>query len=245
MNADARRVLVTGAGGRVAAIVVPLLADRHHLVLTDNDQHRLTPLAHYGEILPGDLLSTADANRLARAADVIVHLAGNGHQDATWQQLYDANVRATVNLLNAAAPQRCTTFIYVSSVQAVAGYPRSRAPLTAELPPLPSSVYGLTKAFGEMYLHATAHHFCSAAILRLGAFAGAPANEDISRVKANPDSLTRTLDAALGWTGPGVATFNVVSVAGRLVPVDAAGWRAQSSPNGHELQSPRARPHEV
>ncbi|GAB3958839.1 hypothetical protein GCM10029978_004650 [Actinoallomurus acanthiterrae] len=109
----------------------------------------------------------------------------------------------------------------MSSVQAVAGYPAALEPLPPDLPPNPAGPYGLTKACGETLARMMVDMAgASVVVLRVGAVAGAPADEDIERVRTSTADLAAAVTAAVAWRGTGCVVLNVVSHSARLLRSD-------------------------
>jgi NAD dependent epimerase/dehydratase family enzyme len=82
-----RRVLVTGAMGRVAQQLLPGLPERFEVRLMDRfpDSDRSGSGMFVGELTDRELLAEA-----VTGVDAVVHLAGNPDPQAPWQELRDA-----------------------------------------------------------------------------------------------------------------------------------------------------------
>lgn len=210
------RILITGAAGRVGRVVVPLLRDRYRLRLTDLPGSTFDPPGPEGECWAADLNETGDLPGLLNEMDAVIHLAGTGRQASPWNVLFEANIKATFALVDALKTGGCRRLVYVSSVHAVGGYPAELEPLPATLPPLPATPYGLSKATGELLVRTNLEKTMTVVILRLGALVGAPLDEDVRRVRADPQDLLAAVEEALTWKGPGTKVLNVVSRDDRL-----------------------------
>jgi len=141
-----KRILVTGAAGKVARSVRPQLAMLcEELRLTDivpvdiSGPHQTAVLA--------DLADAAALPALVDNVDAVVHFAGYP-REAPWSVLLDANIRSVINLWEAAAATGVQRILYASSNHAVGYYPRSER-IDALVPTRPDSRYGATKAFME------------------------------------------------------------------------------------------------
>lgn len=155
------RVLVTGAGGRIAVRVIPQLRDRFDFKLTDAQPIREVDL-------PFEQVNLLDSEQVAKAVkgvDAIVHLAIASRRNYKFGRevfteedereehqfhldTIDVNVKGTYNLFRAAKLAGVRQFVYVSSLTVVMGIP----PVDGypELStPHPLSLYGVSKLFGE------------------------------------------------------------------------------------------------
>lgn len=111
-----RIIAVTGASGALGSAVVDLLIGQGHMVVAINRSSRATRAV---TTIDGfDLAHEADAaNAFARVAEEVPRLDGlvncaggfrwelvNGGSAATWDALYNANLRSTANACRAAIP---------------------------------------------------------------------------------------------------------------------------------------------
>jgi hypothetical protein len=180
------RVLMTGAMGRVAAPLIPALADRYDVRLldsTEGDGDAAGAPLMVGELADPEVLETA-----LDGVHAVVHLAGNPHPDAPWHDLEEPNVEAFVALLRAARGHGVRRVVFASSVHAMGFYEGSRRwPIDPAWPPAPCCAYGATKAFDEALARVYAYQSGMSAIgLRLGLCA--------------PEA--GAAEAVAGWLGP-------------------------------------------
>jgi nucleoside-diphosphate-sugar epimerase len=151
-------VLITGALGGVAAMLLPALHDAYELRLTDRR----------GSQVPGDLTDPAFVDVVTKDIDAVVHLAGYGNPAATWSDLADANANAVAVLLEAAARNGVRRVVLASSVHTMGGYGDTQG-IDPSWTPSPCCLYGATKVFAEAAARASYHRSgLSTVSLRLG-----------------------------------------------------------------------------
>jgi nucleoside-diphosphate-sugar epimerase len=186
VDVDSSRLLVTGAAGRVAGQLLPALADRDDLRLTDRtDDVGASTGAH---LAVGELTDPGLLDELLDGVDAVVHLAGNPDPDSSWSELRGPNVEAFSVLLDAARRHGVRRVVFASSVHAMGVYEGlGRWPIDPAWPPAPCCAYGATKAFDEALARVYAYRSTMSLIgLRLGLCVPGPTEAE----------------AAAGWTGP-------------------------------------------
>jgi nucleoside-diphosphate-sugar epimerase len=161
-----RKVLITGAGGRIGSFITKQWVERYDLVLTDIHPPKET----YGFPFHQVNLADFDAVRaLCDGVDTIVHLGADPSMEATWESLLPNNVIATYNVFESAAQAGCRRVVFASSVNAVFGY-EPDVQVQINMPIRPINVYGATKVWGEALASAyVAKSNLSAICLRFGA----------------------------------------------------------------------------
>lgn len=144
-----RTVVVTGAGGFIGRLLVPALDSRGYAVRAisrDATEERLRT--------PSEPTTEAWAPIVA-GATAVVHLAAIAHRPAPGpagrRQLRAVNVLMTEALARAAAAGGVSTFVFVSSIKAVAGGSRPD-PVAETERPAPADCYGLAKLAAERRL---------------------------------------------------------------------------------------------
>ena len=140
------RLAITGATGRIGSAYRKHAGDNYDLRLMDI---RAIPNGEGKDIIVGDLSDPRIAVATCAGMDVVLHLAANPSVDAEfYEDLIDANFKATYNIYRAAKDEGVKRVIFASSVNSVLGYPSSHQ-VRPEDAPVPKNVYGASKAFGE------------------------------------------------------------------------------------------------
>ena len=178
-----RRVLVTGAAGRIGSYFAEHSHEKYDLRLTDRAfGERREKLSQYGELMEGALGDLAFLKHACDGIDTLLHLAGNPDPSATWAELLDANIVGAYHAFVAAKAAGCRRIIYASSIHAVSGYPPDVQVKTTE-PVNPGDVYGVTKCFGEaMGRYLAIQEGISFIALRIGALQPRSVMEDPRKV---------------------------------------------------------------
>jgi nucleoside-diphosphate-sugar epimerase len=180
-----RRVLITGAAGRIGTAFRKHYADRYEFRLVDR-----RPVEEPGdhEHYEADLVHLEEALRACEGMDTVVHLAADpSPRAAFYDALLPLNIQMAYNLFHAAAEKGCRRLLFASSIHAVNAYPLDYQVHPGD-PIRPGDLYGVTKCFGEALCAYYAHRErLSCIAIRIGAF-GTP-----ERVAECTDSRHLTL----------------------------------------------------
>jgi uronate dehydrogenase len=166
-------VLVTGAAGGVGGHLRRELAARYVLRLSDI---RPLPARTKGErFVRANIARFADALRITRGVDAIVHLGGYS-VEGPWADILEANIVGCYNVFEAARRNGVKRILFASSNHVVGFYRRDET-IDHRVPVRPDGRYGVSKVFGEALgrLYADKYGlevFC----MRLGNVAPAPAD---------------------------------------------------------------------
>jgi nucleoside-diphosphate-sugar epimerase len=161
--ADKKKVLITGAGGRIGTILRERLGDRYEFSGIDRVQvpgfdSIAADLTNFNAILPA-----------FQGKDVVIHLAAEARHtpDIGWDILMPDNVVATANVYEAARRGGASRFIFFSSMHVDGMYERDHPysaiadgkydgleadkvqPVTHEMADRPDGPYAVSKIFGE------------------------------------------------------------------------------------------------
>ena len=115
-----RKILLTGAAGRIGSFLANQWKETYELHLTDIRD----PLETFGFPFTTANLSDYDVlSSLCEGVDTVVHMGADPSMEASWESLLPNNVIGTYNAFEAARQANCRRIIYASSVNAVLGYP--------------------------------------------------------------------------------------------------------------------------
>ena len=191
-----RRVLLTGAAGRIGACLRGGLRD-------DLEELRLTDLhAPEPPPVPPETFVAAnltDAEAVARAVEgveAVVHL-GAVPSEAAFDQLLGPNLVGAFNVFDAARRAGVRRLVYASSNHVSGFYPVDERLSGAE-PPRPDGLYGATKAFGEALARMYSDRFGLEVIcVRIGSFDERPTEPHELYMWLSPDDAVRLFRACL------------------------------------------------
>ena len=170
-----RKILLTGAAGRIGTFLTNQWKESYDLHLTDVR----TPQATFGfPFTEANVADYAAIAALCQGVDTVVHLGADPRMEAPWESLLPNNVIGTYNAFEAAHQAGCRRIIFASSINAVFGYP-TEVQVNTGMPVYPINLYGATKCWGEALGRYYSHtHSLSAICLRFGAVSERPHNAD-------------------------------------------------------------------
>jgi nucleoside-diphosphate-sugar epimerase len=158
---DARRILVTGAAGRLGSTVAALFVrEGFDVVATDvvDPGDVDYPFVH-ADLRDHDVASSIQADR-----DVVLHIGnhpGIGPNEAP-QVVFSENVAINANVFQAAAERGVGTLVFASTIQLIGSHPdlrtvvtppeRPPVPFSGDTEPTPSNLYSLSKTVSETML---------------------------------------------------------------------------------------------
>ena len=191
------RVVITGAAGRIGALMVEELGEDHDLLLIDRVAvpQRKSVIADLATTHIGVLgrawwrFRSRSWMHLFEGADVVLHLAADMRNAAPWKAVLRDNIEATWNVIQAAARYRVPRMVFASSNWAVRGLEQALAPacyqpcgpkIGAADSPQPLSAYGISKALGEQAgrMFVDQGQLRSFVAVRIGAYAPEPYRSD-------------------------------------------------------------------
>ncbi|MEV4110967.1 NAD(P)-dependent oxidoreductase [Nonomuraea sp. NPDC049695] len=188
-------VVLTGAAGRVgAALREPLRRRLRRLISVDR-----APLIAAGpneEVRQVELAGIEDVASVIDGADAVVHLSGVP-DEAPLDLLLDANVLGAHHLLEAARRTGVKRVVLASSNRLTGCYPAART-VSAELPPRPDGLYGVSKVAVEALGRLYADKFgLEVVCLRIGSLEPEPSEPRHLATWLSPDDCAGFVWAAL------------------------------------------------
>ncbi|MGI8781614.1 MAG: NAD-dependent epimerase/dehydratase family protein [Solirubrobacteraceae bacterium] len=193
-----KRLLLTGAAGRIATAVRPVLRElADEVVLTDR--------VDVGDLAPGErsvraeLADPAPWDGLAAGCEAVVHL-GAVADEAAFDVLAGPNLHGAFHVYEAARRAGARRVVAASSGRATGFYAAGER-LDGSATPRPDGLYAATKAFSEALGRMYADKFgLEVVALRIGTFEDRPRTARDLSTWLSPRDARRLLRAAL--TGP-------------------------------------------
>jgi uronate dehydrogenase len=190
-----KRLLLTGAAGRIAAAVRPVLRElAGELVLTDKvEPGELEPCERFEH---ADLADPGPWESLATGCDAVLHL-GAVADEAAFDVLAGPNLHGAFHVYEAARRAGVRRVVVASSGRAT-GFYRTGERLDGDTTPRPDGLYGATKAFSEALGRVYADKFgLEVVALRIGTFTQRPRTTRELSTWLSPGDAGRLVRAAL------------------------------------------------
>jgi uronate dehydrogenase len=140
---ETKRILITGAAGKVGSVLVRGLGDRY--ILRGLDRQAMPEL---DDVVVADLRDMGALTEAVRGMDAVIHLAGAPNAAALWEDVLESNIAGMYNVLEAAHQAGVKRVAYASRAGLLAPYPED-VRRTVDLPVRPESYYSVSKAFAE------------------------------------------------------------------------------------------------
>jgi uronate dehydrogenase len=204
-----KTVLVTGAAGGVGTHLRRELAGRYELRLSD--RRPVGPLARRETFARADLARLADAVRITKGVDAIVHLGGYA-VEGPWDAILEANVVGCYNVFEAARRNGVRRLVFASSNHAV-GFHRRDHVIDDGADARPDSRYGVSKVFGEALGRLYADKYgLEVLCVRIGNVNPAPLDERRLAIWLSPRDLAQLV--TIGVEHPAIRFEIVYGVSG-------------------------------
>lgn len=137
--------MLTGAAGKVATLLRPLLAERYILRLTDREP--VTDLRENETFWRTDLANLKKLRAVASGAEAIIHLGGIS-SESTFSRIFTANIAGTQNVFEAARLEGVERIVFASTGH-VNGFYRRSQQVGVQHGRRPDTLYAVSKICGE------------------------------------------------------------------------------------------------
>ncbi len=189
------KLLLTGAaGGLGKALRERLKANCNVLRLSDRVDFGVAAAGE--EVVLADLADAQAVDGMVQGVEAIVHLGGVS-VEGPFAPILQANILGVFNLYEAARKHGVKRVIFASSNH-VTGYYRQGETITADHPPRPDGMYGVSKAFGEDISRLYFDRFgIETACVRIGSSFPEPKDRRMLATWLSFDDLHRLITACL------------------------------------------------
>jgi uronate dehydrogenase len=189
------KLLLTGAAGGLGKALRERLK-ANCSVLRLSDVQAFGAAAANEEVVLADLADSAAVHTMVQGVDAIVHLGGVS-VEGPFGPILQANILGAYNLYEAARKNGVKRIVFASSNH-VTGFYRQDETITADHPPRPDGLYGLSKAFGEdlsrLYFD---RYGIETACVRIGSSFAEPKDRRMLATWLSFDDLHRLITACL------------------------------------------------
>jgi uronate dehydrogenase len=192
---EPRRVLITGARGRIGTVLRAGLRDGlDELRLSDLEAPEA--LQDPETFVAADLTDAAAVAHAVDGVDAVVHL-GAVPDEAAFEVIAGPNLHGAYHVFEACRRAGVRRVVYASSNHATGMYPVG-APLDGSQVPRPDGLYGASKVFGEALGRMYAERFGLEVVsLRIGSFRPRPTEQRELATWLSHDDCVRLVRAAL------------------------------------------------
>ena len=203
-----KTILITGATGDVGTHLRRELAGKYRLRLSDKKNLE----KRKGEtFIRADIAKMADALKITRGVDAIVHLAGYS-VEGPWPAILQANIAGCYNVFEAARRNGVKRILFPTSNHAVGFYRRDQT-IDHRVYPKPDSRYGVSKVFGEALGSLYADKYgMEVFMLRIGNVNPQPIDKRRLSIWLSPRDLAQLV--SIGIDHPGIRFEIVYGISG-------------------------------
>lgn len=203
-----KTVLLTGAAGDVGTHLRRELAGRYRLRLSDK---RNLKKGRGETFIRADIAKMADALKITRRVDAIVHLGGYS-VEGPWEPIHKANIVGCYNVFEAARRNGVKRMLFATSNHAVGFYRRDQV-IDHRVAIKPDGRYGVSKAFGEALGSLYADKYgMEVFLMRIGNVNPRPIDKRRLSIWISPRDLAQLV--SIGIDHPGIRFEIVYGVSG-------------------------------
>ena len=144
-----KKVLITGAAGRIGRVLNDGLKDRYDVRVLYN--RTILEQQHDEEVFVGNITDLEKMEEVVDGCDAVVHMAGNPSTKASFEETVETNIRGTYCIYEASKRKGVKRVVFASSNHATGYYEKKGQIYTTwDMPVRPDSYYGASKAYGEL-----------------------------------------------------------------------------------------------
>jgi uronate dehydrogenase len=200
-----KTVLITGATGDVGTHLSRELAGKYNLRLSDKRPIKAK------NFVKADISRMADALKITKGVDAIVHLGGYS-VEGPWEGILQANIVGCYNVFEAARRNGVKRILFPTSNHAVGFYRRDQT-IDHKVYPKPDSRYGVSKVFGEALGSLYADKYgMEVFMMRIGNVGPKPLDKRRLSIWFSPRDLAQLV--SIGIDRPGIKFEIVYGISG-------------------------------
>jgi uronate dehydrogenase len=145
-----KKVLMTGASGKIGTSLRDLLKDRYALRLQERPGGQPVGPARAGEeIVQTDITDMAGMRAAMRGCDAVIHLAASSAVQTPWADALNNNIVGQYTVLEAMRQEGVPRMVFATTNHVTGYYELKGRPCYPDMPVRPDGYYGASKAFGE------------------------------------------------------------------------------------------------
>ncbi|MBV8915553.1 MAG: NAD(P)-dependent oxidoreductase [Acetobacteraceae bacterium] len=232
-------VLVTGASGNIGRFLVKRMAEQGWTL-------RLSDIAPFPDPLPDratfrrcDLGDPMEVMRLIEGCGIIAHFGGASHDEFPFEDIVNANIRGLYHIYEGARRERAR--VIFASTNHVTGFHERSEKLDTDCQMLPDSLYGLSKAYGELLAQLYwMKHRVQSVLIRIGSCFPEPSDQRMLSLWLSYPDVAGAVIAAAKADDVGCETIwgnsNNSRSFWRHDDRDRIGWQPQDSADGYADQ---------
>ncbi len=200
-----KKVLMTGASGKIGVSLRELLKDRYALRLQERPGGKPVGPARAGEEIAHTDLTDMDGMRAAvHGCDAVIHLAASSAVQTPWEDALTNNIVGQYTVLEAMRHEGVPRMVFATTNHVTGYYELKGRPCYPDMPVRPDGYYGASKAFGEalarLYVD---EHGLEVICLRIGSWLPQPENVRNLSTWLSPRDMAqlawRAIETPLTW----------------------------------------------
>ncbi len=200
-----KKVLMTGASGKIGVSLRDLLKDRYALRLQERPGGTSVGPARDGEEIARTNLTDPEGMRAAvHGCDAVIHLAASSAVQTPWEDALQNNIIGQYNVLEAMRHEGVKRMVFATTNHVTGYYELKGRPCYPEMPVRPDGYYGASKAFGEAIARFYVDEYGLEVIcLRIGSWLPEPTNVRNLSTWLSPRDMAqlawRAIETPLTW----------------------------------------------